>query len=609
MNVRRSDVATDLAVILLLIIVIILIIWVHCASPFLTVGALSLVSSRAWTVGITVAATITTSFIGSQIQYGLIRSLENRLRKVGMEPHLIQDPTNNTADDDQHVVMKNAEQDWRAILNIDSSWEKVINFRISLIFLLCTLITTSIVSSLTPTLSTRSEPFDALIPDTNFGFYSDALNRSCFGICEAPCNESMRSAYRWALDNGSFFYAANDGECPPAYALQMAQGINTDNVTDNVYSQAGVAVQNTAIGAPTSIFSGAAFRNISSTYGQALVNTTQCVPIITKNPVRCQAGGNVTIKSSNEIELTTNSITAFGETWPGGASTSMTIRRNFATDSGMVDYAWTLPWAGAEHVGKVLLGFGVVNDPLGQVPFASYLAGAINDPDEPKYRVGGATYAVTCVVNPRNAFEYRLVTLDLRALGEAKGSNLAQYLSGSEPCTPTNPTISNKLFTIAGIASHQLVREQSAMDGYIATLNRLAGFHREPPYAFPDSNNAFEDVLGIVSGLAVSRISLAGGSVPASALDGQGGRSTALVEVTRLGSDSGDTLWLLIPPLGSLIILSVLSFLSFRRNWIPGGRDFPGTPEERPNRYAAESLYQIITLGTNYYFKEISRDE
>ncbi|KAI1771887.1 hypothetical protein F4818DRAFT_444885 [Hypoxylon cercidicola] len=601
MSVRRRDFAADIAVISSLILVISLIIWVHYASPVLTVGTLSETESRVLTVGVTIGATIITAFAGSQIQYGLIRGLENRLRKIGDEPYAIQDPANKIEDDDRHIIMKSAEKDWRSILNIDSVWEKIINFRISLIFPLCSLITTSIVTSLAPTSSTKIVPYNAIIPDANFGYYSEALDRPCFGICEAPCNASFRSAYHWPLKNGSVFYAANDGSlCPPTFVLQMAQGISTGNITDNVYSQAGVAVERSAIGAPNAIISGATFQNLSSAYGHALINTTQCVPVITKNPVRCQTGGNVTTALPNHMKFVSSNMTVFGDYWPAGAEVSTDVKRNLSVDSAMVHNIWTpSSWAsaGADHVGKALLGVAAVNDPTGQVPFASYLAGAINDPDEPKHRAGSSTYTVMCVINPRGVFEYRSVTLDTRALDRSKGSNLAQYMSGSQPCTPINPTISNKLFATAGIAGHQLIREHAGLDGYIATLIALAGFHREPPYAFPDSTNALEDVLGLVSGLAVSMIPVSEGMTSASALEGQGGNSTALIEVTRLGSDSPTTLWLLIPPICSLVILSTLSFMSFRRNWMLGGRDFDGTAEQRPERYAAESLYQIITLG------------
>ncbi|KAI1387299.1 uncharacterized protein F4822DRAFT_444066 [Hypoxylon trugodes] len=404
-------------------------------------------------------------------------------------------------------------------------------------------------------MTTKRIPYRAVTPDTSFGMYSDAFDRPCLGMCEAPCNMSLRSAYGWPLSNGSQFYAsqfyaAGNKKCPESFMMQLAPGISTANVTDHVYAYSGIAVDRTAIGAPTTIFSGEVFQSLSSHYGGTLVSTTQCVPVMVSNPV----------------------------------SPSL---------------------VGEEHVGKMLLGFGAVNGPVNQVPYASYLAGTISNRYEPEYRAGGSKYAVTCVVNPRNVFEYRLVTLDLRALG--KGSNLAQYLTGGETCTPTEPTISNKLFAMAGIASKDLVQEHQGVDGYVETLVEFSGQYRKPPYAFQDSRNALEDVLGLVSALAVSKMVVIGYIVLASALNDRGGDSSALIKVTRLGTDSSEALWLLIPPAGSLIIICVLSFLSFRRNWAPVGRGFEGISRQRPNRYAAESLYQIISLGIST--KRISQED
>jgi hypothetical protein len=66
------------------------------------------------------------------------------------------------------------------------------------------------------------------------------------------------------------------------------------NSDDPVYVESRVAVERTAIGASSTIFTGAAFGNVSSQYGQNLVSLSQCVPVMTSNPVQCQKSGNVT---------------------------------------------------------------------------------------------------------------------------------------------------------------------------------------------------------------------------------------------------------------------------------------------------------------------------
>ncbi|KAI0023213.1 hypothetical protein F4780DRAFT_730388, partial [Xylariomycetidae sp. FL0641] len=238
-----------------------------------------------------------------------------------------------------------------------------------------------------------------------------------------------------------------------------------------------------------------------------------------------------------------------------------------------------------------------MTDPSGLVPFASYLAGTINDFDKDAGLAGGSSYAVTCIVAPRHVFAYRTVTLNLRALGDKRDSNLAQYLTGDESCTPIEPTISNKLFATAGIASHFLARENMGLDGYFSTIASIAGFDRQPPYAFPDSSNSLEDTLGLVSALAVSVIPLEGEGASAAAMDGHGGNSSATFEVTRLGYGNGVALWLLVPPLCSLLIFSSLAVMSSLGSWAPGGEAFIGTQVKRPGLYAAESVYRMVQLG------------
>ncbi|KAI0454336.1 hypothetical protein F5B21DRAFT_504438 [Xylaria acuta] len=187
----------------------------------------------------------------------------------------------------------------------------------------------------------------------------------------------------------------------------------------------------------------------------------------------------------------------------------------------------------------------------------------------------------------------------MRALGKSNGSNYAQYLSGGESCTPLHQTISAKMFAFAGTASYLLIRENQDNDGFIETLARLAGSFRKPPYAFPDSTNALEDALGLISGLAVSQIPLSEGGVTADEVS-QGqldSNSTAVIEIVRLGTGSREALWLLIPPVGSLVVLCILFIMGIKQQWAPGGRDFLGPDSKRPKLYVAESICYLLTLG------------
>ncbi|KAK9415499.1 hypothetical protein SUNI508_10339 [Seiridium unicorne] len=239
---------------------------------------------------------------------------------------------------------------------------------------------------------------------------------------------------------------------------------------------------------------------------------------------------------------------------------------------------------------------GALNDPHGSVLFASDLACTIDDPDEMAGRAGNATYTVTCKINARNSFQYRSVTLDVRALGEKNLSNVVQYLSGGDSCVPEAPMISNKLFGVASAASIKAIGEKSGVDGDFSTISKLA-INRKPPYAFPDSKNALEDVLGLISALVVAKIPVTGNGVSAAALGSTSGSSTAIIEVTRLGSDSHFTLWLLLPPLSSLVILSWFFVQTLRQDWAPRDSNVQATSKESPELYTAESLSRIVTMG------------
>ncbi|KAJ2992564.1 hypothetical protein NUW58_g2118 [Xylaria curta] len=383
--------------------------------------------------------------------------------------------------------------------------------------------------------------------------------------------------------------------------MEAAAGINYKSPGDYVYAQSGVAVERTAIGAPTSIFTGAAFGNLSSQYGQSLVKLTHCVPVLTSNPARCQKSGRVTAVSANHLVTQVGNITLSHGVLPENLpSVDFGLSRVLGRDSAMSNDIFPLDTGSVGSVGATFMVFGARNDEQGDVSFASYLAGTVNDPDDSAGRGGNATYAVTCAVDASSSFEYRRVTLDLRALGKDKGSNYAQYLSGGEPCVPSVPTIGSKLLATAGSASITLVHENLAKDGYFATLHRLSGYRRGPPYAFPESTNALEDVLGLISGLAVSRLPLADEVISAAEVNEGKYRdsSSAVIEMTRLGTGSSEALWLLIPPAGSLIALFILFVMGIRRQWVRGGRCFSGSERERPHLYTAESAYYLIRLGT-----------
>ncbi|KAK6082451.1 hypothetical protein SCUP234_04290 [Seiridium cupressi] len=398
--------------------------------------------------------------------------------------------------------------------------EKFRNYGVCSAFLLCSLNTTSIASLLGPTLTTKAVYYDARPPDTGFGAYSLDLNRSCVSFCEAPCNFVTRSSAVWSQKNGSMTMVNTDGTCPTTFLAQLVPGINSENPDDYVYTQSRIAVHRSAMETPESIFHGTAFGNLSSFYGHALCvkdGNTTVVP-----------NGPNTLPDSITLTVTGPPIAVYNnKSWNNGngglAKTDNYPSRRANTDSVMGNELFTVDWkeppSEEEHFGKVVIIMGALNNPHGPVPLASDLARTIDDPDEMASRAGNATHTVTCRINARNSFQYCSVTLD--------------YLSGGDSCVPEAPTISNKLFGVASAASIEAFGENTGVDGYFSTISKLA-INRKPQYAFPDCNNALEDVLGLFAALVVSKIPVTDDGVSAAALGSTSGSSTGLRQPLHL---------------------------------------------------------------------------
>lgn len=547
-------------------------------------------------------ATLFTGLVKGQLQHGLLRGLENRLRAIDgyvkKRSSYIEKEDGSTS-----LELRNIDREWRGALSIDKLSEKPKNLYPFLIYSLCGLITPAIVTAFSPTSVHHKLPYDPVIPDSMFG-KSEIVNGSmvpCVGIVKSGDSSNLY----WQLDNGSYFYGASSN-CPPSQMMSLAPNINTKTPDDYAYADSGVAVEREAIGAPASIYDGSALHEFTTTYGTALQRTTQCVPVMATNPVRCQIGGNVTVLTdlslSPEPSLNMQVFGPYGQ-FPNNIfnRTSAYPYRNLTKDSAMVSFIYSMSdeLRRADSVGETILGFGAYTDPAGKTTYASTLARTMNDPNKTVGLAGKSTYAISCTIQPRSSFEYRKLTLDIQGVAKGNSSNLAWRLSGGDKCTPVNATISNIHFVTAAMSPSDLVMERTGFDGYFATLINIAGFDRGPPYAFANSRNSLEDTLGLIAAMGVSRIPIKyGGGIVANATAGGGGPAFAVIKVTRLGGDTGGVLVLLIPPLASFLALASIFLLSFRSNWRIGGSEYKDIPaNQRPMKYAAESICELVALN------------
>src|ERR1700685_3411252 len=103
------------------------------------------------------------------------------------------------------------------------------------------------------------------------------------------------------VPNGShFFIPANAGGCPTRYGEILSGNINPASPQKFAYADMGVAVHPSAIAAPSSIYSSQpngsrALEILLQSYGTSLLNTTQCVPVMQKNPIQCNPGGTAKV--------------------------------------------------------------------------------------------------------------------------------------------------------------------------------------------------------------------------------------------------------------------------------------------------------------------------
>ncbi|KAJ4129432.1 hypothetical protein NW765_016305 [Fusarium oxysporum] len=432
---------------------------------------------------------------------------------------------------------------WQTVLGVGKVSDQFRFWNIGATYLVAGLITTSVVASLNPTISTRRTTYNAGV--------SLGLPWRCAPVRDEP--DSRYSVYEWPLGNGSFLSSGgNWGDCPPRLANAFIAGINTVDPSAYVYSDHGVAVKSTAIGAPISIFGfdqifklGKTFTQFLDQYGNNIANTTQCVRVMTSNPVSCQAGGTVSWASRGNTNV---QVTSDDETCN---ATSPEALNDPSREAIMVKEICP-----GEKPGQATIVLG------GTHAFGFWLSFAMNDPNrfckdrdpdtEGCFHVG-YSYAITCRVDVRNVFSYREVTLNFQDSQQRQETKLAMQLSGdSQDCADFDPDQNLGLFGSAISANWASIAQNDGLKGYIdsimsTTVNWTLDMRepRQPPYAFQNSRNPLEDTLGLVIAMSSSRLNGTMDAITAN----------AVIIHTRVGSGSSASFAYCIPPAISAIIL------------------------------------------------------
>ena len=226
-----------------------------------------------------------------------------------------------------------------------------------------------------------------------------------------------------------------------------------------------------------------------------------CLPVMVRNPVKCRPGGKLTWPNGGKMMK----ITADDRSCPAKQNipTSLTkeiyIMKHLCTQG---------------EVGQAVAIFGAANG-----GYAQWMASAMGVDIGPSYP--GQTYSVQCDIDVRKVFEYRNVTLALsKQILKPAEKNLAfnRVLSAGEPCSLLgNPPVADALIATAALGGYfaiygdggnwiqNLVNVVSSYGDYGHLTNESI---RRGPFAFNDSTNALEDVLGLAGALSVSRVVL-----------------------------------------------------------------------------------------------------
>jgi hypothetical protein len=531
------NVTSILALVLSVSTTAVLITIVFTTTYLTTSGLYSSTQRAVYVTLTTVLATLIAAFVASQLQHLLLQRIDRQLASVS-----------NT---EEGIKLKALDAQWQAVLNVAGVRDTLHNIPIKITFLVVGLITAAIVAGFTPSTTIRVFPYNPVIPL--------GPNTHCV---YSIYNLTYPEDYSWNLGNGSsLFIQANMGWCPTREAVTLSGGINIVNPDDYAYADTGVAVHSSAIGTPISVYSSEKIDDpelniLLELHGSSVVGTTQCVPVMEQNPISCRKGGFVSVDlASSSISVSDDNIScSYTEQHllnPATYPTSMIMKMCPHGEVGQ---------------GTIVLG-AVGRNSLS-------LAGAIGDFSFFNSGNTDSSYVVTCQVDTRHVYGYRKVILELQATNVSE-SSYSRALVGYDACTPKVWTIGTDLIATSAAANWQLLVQNNALDGWFDTINQLtsgSGPLRSPPWAFNNSENALEDILGLTAALVGSRINSS-----AIILDG-----TTSILATRIGSGNVFALVFAIPPMGAALILLYLLITG---------------PQTDPGSFKSSRLGDLIQLG------------
>lgn len=461
------------------------ILLVTIITPRLTsYGTYNAVQRTIYTTVVTLIATILTTIIVDGLRRLYLRQIDDKLDHFNQAPIQTQ---------------KRIDARWQTALGISSISEKFRNFPVLSTLLLGTLVTTCITAGFTATTTTRVEPYLPYIPSPDPYIFArpwDKGSQPSYGILN------------WDMGNGSWYSVwVWHGGSPQHKAYGLMDGINIIDPQLYAYSDRGVAVRSSAIGAPVTLYdpqyASYGLQDIMKKYDWNVNAVSACVPVMVKNPVKCHQGGTTTWLNGGKTVRTTSD------------DGKCRHQQDAAINSTDLYFTWMLKETCTK--GKVGQGVAIFGATRG---YANWLATSMGLDLGPKYSMldnSQQSFTIQCDIDAtNNVFQYRNVTLSISRQGTATSPYNRVLSSDNSPCSPPgNPAISLSLAATAAMGPYFTTYEDGAAGWFQSLLNVVSSTGdyghapnesiRQPPFAFPDSTNALEDALGLVGALSVSR--------------------------------------------------------------------------------------------------------
>ncbi|KAK5189080.1 hypothetical protein LTR96_011239 [Exophiala xenobiotica] len=407
-------------------------------------------------------------------------------------------------------LMKVENAKWRTVMRVSSLAQSVQNVWIYLSYVVAALITTAVISACTASKTAKTMNVVTSIlsgaPDS----------------CLLVLNEMSNDFWQWDIGNGSWYsLQPSMDSCPTRQAVTLAGTINTVNPAHFVYADLGVAVLPGAVGAPSTIYSPNADRapTLSASfeeYADGLVSIEECAPVLAQNPVSCRPGGTISHNETYMLITSSDGLCSDGRFWSVDLDTpeAPAVQNALCTkdDVGQSIIVMSALW-----------GWGYI------------LATTVDDQEYLRtHNVSGDNngYILTCEVNMSSAIETQIVTLEMSNY-DPEGSGYSKKLTSTgQHCIIGDNFLEwgPAYLAYAALSSWQIIIQNYGNGGWFETINELANApnpdnatnlawvpRNTSNLAFPDSQNALEDVYGLIAGLIMSRIGSGGSSIQSNA--------------------------------------------------------------------------------------------